>query len=291
LKRACITIVFLVGATAQIARTQACPVSTSIRALDKQGLPLVNLTVDRLRAEIGGTPAKISSISPGKDQRIVLLLDASSSMKRVWGPSMAAAKQLMEGAGENFDVAWFQDRIRGYATGRSQSRHLLEQLSPDSLQSGGTALYDSLIEIANSLKAANAAIVVISDGEDNASIHSSEATVPLLIRASSPSVFALVLDYDRERNLRRRYFKKIPTDTGGLIEYPPSSSKVSEAMVELMAAVKNQLVVTLQPAQPVTKMAKLKLEPIDPNGKPQRDIRLLHVAQVAGCDLPSADLH
>jgi hypothetical protein len=257
--------------------------------LDKQGLPVVNLTADQLRAEIDGTPAKISSISPENNQRIILLLDVSSSMKSVWNPSMAAAKQLMEGAGENFDVVLFRDRIRGYARGRSQSEHLLEQLSPDALQPGGTALYDSLIEIANSLKT-NAAIVVVSDGGENASTHSSDATVPLLIRASSPSVFALILDYDREHAHSRGYFKKIPTDTGGLIEYPPSSSKVPEAMAKLMATVQNPLVVTLRPPQPVTKMAKLKLEAISPNGKPYHEIRLLHVAEVASCDVPSADL-
>ena len=251
---------------------------------------MVNLTADQLRTEIDGTPAKIGSISRENNQRIILLLDVSSSMKRVWSPSIAAAKQLMEGAGENFDIVLFRDRIRGHARGRSQSEHLLEQLSPDALQPGGTALYDSLIEIANSLKTPNAAIVVVSDGEENASTHSSDATVPLLIRASSPSVFALILDYDREHARSRGYFKKIPTDTGGLIEYPPSSSKVPEAMAKLMATVQNPLAVTLQPSQPITKMAKLKLEAIGPNGKPQHDIHLLHVAEVASCDVPSADL-
>jgi|SRR5580658_278181 hypothetical protein len=285
LKRACITLVFLVSAFAQVGYTQDCQVSTTVRVLDKRGLPVVNLTADQLSAEIDGTPVKIRSISPGNNQRIVLLLDVSSSMKTVWSPSIAAAKQSMEGAGENFDIVLFRDTIRGHARGRSQSERLLEQLSPDALQPGGTALYDSLIEVANSLKTPNAAIVVVSDGGENASTHSSDATVPLLIRASSPSVFALILDFDRENAHSRGYFKKIPADTGGLIEYPPSSSKVPEATANLMATVRNPLVVTLQPSQPITKMAKLKLEAINSNGKPQRDMRVLHVAEVASCDV------
>ena len=288
LKRTCITLVFLVSAFAQIGRTQDCLVSTTVRVLDKHGLPVVALTADQLRAEIDGTPAKISSISPETKQRIILLLDVSLSMKSVWSPSIAAAKQLMAGAGENFDIVLFRDRIRGYARGRSQSEHLLLQLSPDTLQPYGTALYDSLIEIANSLKTPNATIVAVSDGGDN-STHSSDATVPLLIRASSPVVFALILDYDHKHTRSRMDFQKIPTDTGGLIEYPPSSSEVPEAMAKLMVAVQNPLVVTLQPSQPVTKMAKLKLEAISPNGKPH-DIHVLHVAEVASCNVPSADL-
>jgi hypothetical protein len=142
----------------------------------------------------------------------------------------------------------------------------------------------------NSLKTPNAAIVVLSDGGENASTHSSDATVQLLIRTSSPSVFALILDYDREHSYSRGYFKKIPTDTGGLIEYPPSSSTVPEAMAKLIATLQNTLVVALQPSKPVTKMARLKLDAIGPNGKPQHDIRLLTVAEVASCDVPSADL-
>ena len=282
---------FLLGAFAEIGRTQDCPVSTTVRVVDKQGQPAVNLTADQFRAEIDGTPAKVSSISPENNQRIILLLDVSSSMKSVWNPFVASAKQLMEGAGENFDIVLFRDRIRGNARGRFQSEHLLEQLSPAALQPGGTALYDSLIEVANNLKTPNAAIVVVSDGEDNASTHTSHATVPLLIRASSPPVFALILDYDREHARSRAHFKEIPTDTGGLIEYPPSSSRVPEAMAKLMATVQNPLLVTLQPSQPVTKMARLKFEVIGPNGKPRHDIRLLHVAEVASCDVPSANLH
>jgi hypothetical protein len=254
--------------------------------LDKHGLPVVNLAADQLRAEIDGTPAKIRSISPENNQRIILLLDVSSSMKSVWSPAMAAAKQSIGGAGENVDIVLFRDTIRGHARGHSQSEHLLEELSPDALQPGGTALYDSLIEIANSLKTPNAAIVVVSDGGENASIHSSDATVPLLTRASSPSVFALILDFDRENAVSRGHSKKIPADTGGLVEYPQSSSRVPEAMAKLMATVQNPLVVTLQPSQPITKMAKLKLEAINSNGKPQRDIRVLHVAEVASCDVP-----
>jgi uncharacterized protein with von Willebrand factor type A (vWA) domain len=208
------TLVLLVSAFPQVGRTQDCAVSATVRVLDKQGLPVVTFTADQLRAEIDGTPAKISSISPESKQRIILLLDVSSSMKNVWSPAIAAAKQLMEGAGENFDVVLFRDSIQGYARGRSRSEHLLEQLSPDALQRGGTVLYDSLIEVANSQKPLTAAIVVVSDGEDNASSHSSNATVPLLIRASSPSVFALILDYDREHTHTREYFRKIPTDYG-----------------------------------------------------------------------------
>jgi len=289
LKRTAIALVFLMGAFARVEYTQGCPVSTTVRVLDKQGVASVNLTADQMRAEIDGTPAKVSSISRENNQRIILLLDISSNMKSVWNPAMAAARQLIEASGENFDIVLFRDRIRGYARGRSKSEQLLEQLSPDLLKPGGTALYDSLIGIADSLKGSKAAIVVISDGGENSSVHSSDVTVPLLIRASSPSVFALILDYN-EHEPSRRYFKKISTDTGGLIEYPPSSSKVPEAMATLIAAVQNPLVVTLQPSRMVISMARLKLEAISPNGEPQRDVRLLHVVEVASCDAPSADL-
>jgi uncharacterized protein with von Willebrand factor type A (vWA) domain len=175
---------------------QECPVSTMVRLLDKQSQPVANVTADQLKAEINGSPATISSISPTAKPTLILLVDASSSMKDTWNQSIAAAKQLVGRAGEDVDTFVFRDKIRGFAVGRSESEQFLDRLSTQTPMPGGTSLYDSLIEIANRVKTRNAAIVVISDGEDNASTHSSDATVSQFLRSAWPPVFGLILDYD-----------------------------------------------------------------------------------------------
>jgi hypothetical protein len=275
---------FLVAPFCRVGFGQTCGVSTIIRVVDKREQPIVNLTVHQLRAEIGGSPAKISSFSPAGEPAIVLVIDISSSMKDVWSPTIAATRRFVERAGDDTQVVLFRDKIRGFGNGRSESEKLLNLLSSDTLQPGGTALYDTLIEVANEFKARNTAIVAITDGEDNASLHSSDATASLLTGASSPPVFALVPDYAHEHTRSREYFKKIPATTGGLIEYPPSASKVQEAMDALAANVLNSYGISLQAREPITKPTKLKLEVLDSDGKPRKDAHALHVAEVSSCD-------
>lgn len=95
-------------------------------------------------------------------------------------------------------------------------------------------------------------------------------------------MFALILDYDHSEK-RRGYFKEIPAATGGFVTYPLSESKVPSATEELAAVVLSPFTVSLQPSRPIAKTAKLRLEVIAPGGKPRKDVNLLHVAEIAGC--------
>ena len=105
-------------------------------------------------------------------------------MKHTWNQSLAAAKQLVQKS-ENVDTFIFRERVQGYAIGRSKSEELLDQLSKQAPPSGlgGTALYDTLIEIAARVTGHNAAIILISDGGDNMSHHSADATASLFLHS------------------------------------------------------------------------------------------------------------
>jgi hypothetical protein len=251
--------------------------------VDKHEQPLLSVTPGELKGEINGSPATISSFSPAGKPGIILMLDASASMKSTWSQSIAAAKQLVGAAGEKIDTVVFGEDIQAHAIGRSEGEKLLNQLSAQPPKHGATALYDALIEMAERTNNRNAAIIVISDGEDNASRHSLNATVSLFLHSSWPPVFGLILDYGEIRR-PRRHFQEIAAATGGLVAYPSSASKVSLATEELMATMQSAFALTLQPSQPITKAAKLKLEVIGPDGRPRPDLRLLHSADVAGCD-------
>ena len=269
---------------------QDCHLDTIVRVLDKHGQPVANITAAELKAEINGNPANVNSVSSSRPG-IILILDVSPSMKHTWNQSLAAAKQLVERS-ENVETFIFRESVQAYAIGRPKSEELLDQLSKQGPPSGlgGTALYDTLIEIATRVSGHNSAIVLISDGGDNMSHHSSDATASLFLHSSWPPVFALILDYD-ETDRRRGYFKKIPEATGGMIVYPTSASKVSAAAEELGAVVISPFALTLQVQQSITDMAKLKLEAVEPDGKPRRDIRLLYVAEIPACASQQPDHH
>ncbi|HXF12586.1 MAG TPA: VWA domain-containing protein [Terriglobales bacterium] len=282
LLRQAFTAIVLFATFARGGLAQDCRVETIVRVIDKHGQPVTNITAAEIRAEINGNLENISSLSLTMPE-IILILDVSPSMKHAWNQSLAAAKQLAEKT-ENVDTFIFRERVQGYAIGRSKSEELLDQLSKQGPPSGlgGTALYDTLIEIAGRVTAHNAAIVVISDGGDNMSQHSSDATASLFLHSSWPPVFALILDYDETGRLRG-YFKKIPAATGGMTIYPPSASKVSNAAEELAAVVLSPFVLTLQVQRSITDMSKLKLEAVGPGGKQRKDINVLHVAEIPAC--------
>ena len=292
--------IVLVGTTARRALGQDCSVSTTIRVLDNQLHPVANITADQLEAEIGSTPARISSISQTAKPTVILMLDASGSMRATWNQSIAAAKQLV-GMAEDIDTFVFQDKIHGYAIGRPESEKLLERLSTPPAMHPRTSLYDSLIEVADRVKTRNAAIVVISDGEDNASTHLAHATASLFSRSSWPPVFALILGKENNgdsdalpapryldmaplASRRNLDFLEVPSVTGGLVVYSPSASKVPATMEGLAAAVLSPFVLTLKPSTPLSKPARLKVRVAKVEGKPGPDFRIVHVAEVAGCD-------
>jgi VWA domain containing CoxE-like protein len=275
-----VVLVICVGTIASMGFGQDCRISTILRVLGKRGQPVANVTATEVKATINGAQANVSSISPAAKPAIVLMLDASGSMRSSWNESIAAARALLSNAGEDVAILVFGDKIQDRAVGRANSQKLLDRWSRE-VPRRGTALYDALIETARRGGPGNAAIVIISEGDDDESTHSGEETKSLFLRSSWPPVFGLVVDYVHGGpEHRRNGLRKISGSTGGFVSYPLSASKVPEALENLEAAVLNPFTVTLQPSQTITASAKLKLE--------IHDFHTFYTAEVAGCDSPSS---
>jgi Mg-chelatase subunit ChlD len=274
-------VVFRTGVVGSLG--QECRVTTTLRVLRGHDSSTVSLAPEELRAKIGGSPARVVSVTQEPKPVTVLLVDISSSMKEMWEQSVAAAKQLSASAGERVAVVVFREQILGHASGREPTDQLLDRLASLKTSMGGTALYDTLIEVAGAAKYPNTALVVISDGEDNASRHSSDQTVDSFLKHRWPPVFGLVLDYAHDQK-RREYFKKIVAGTGGVFAYPSSASKVAEAASELSSEINAPFTITLLAPQSILRPQKLKLEVVGPDGRPSRGTEVAHVAEVTGCD-------
>ena len=73
--------------------------------------------------------------------------------------------------------------------------------------------------------------------------------------------------------------------------HPRSASKVSVVTDGLAKMVLNSFDVVPQPAQSLTNPARLKLEAIGSQGREDKEISLLHVAEIAGCDSQQSAHH
>ena len=275
-------VIVAVAAVAQSGLGQNCTVSTIVRLLDKHGRPPRSLAADQLKAEIGGSPAKVSSLSPTSKPTVILMLDASGSLSATWDESISMARELAGKVGDEIAVFVFGEDFQDRAIGLTETEKLLDRWSTKTPK-GGTAVFDALIKTAGRVTDRNTAFIVISDGNDNASTHTSDQTVSLFLRSSWPPVFGFIHGCDR-RKTPCGHFEKIPDQTGGFVAYPSSPSEVPAAAEELATVVLSPLVLTLQSPRPITKTAKLKLEVIAPDGKPRDDIQALHAAEVTSCD-------
>jgi hypothetical protein len=198
-------IFVLTGTLGPIGLGKDCTVTTVLRVVGKHAEPVVNLTAGQLKGAISGSPANVTSFSTAAKPAVILVLDASASMRGAWIPSVAAAEELVDKAAGDIEVFVADERIQDHAIGSTESKKLLRRWSADTPRHA-TAIYDALIQIAGQARTRNAAIVVISDGKDDASTHSADATELLFLRSSWPPVFSLVVDYVPTRATRLRCF-------------------------------------------------------------------------------------
>ncbi|WP_348260682.1 VWA domain-containing protein [Telmatobacter sp. DSM 110680] len=262
---------------------QECRVTTTVRVRSDPGTSAVSLTSEQLTAKIGANPARVISVTNAQKPATIVLIDFSSSMKAEWQQSLEAAKQLTGGAGDRVGVVVFNYQIFDFANGREATNKLLERLATLKPRMDGTALYDTLIEVANSAKDPNTVLIFLSDGKDNESHNTPEQTIDLFLKNRWPPVFGLVLDYSDDEK-RRGYFKKVVTETGGILAHPSSASGVAEAASQLWSTIDAPFTVVLQASQPVLKPEKLKIEMIGPNGNSGHRTEIVHVSMISGCD-------
>src|SRR5215472_11003170 len=153
---------------------QNCTVTTTVRFVDDHAQPISDVTADQLKAEIESSPAKVVAISPATRPKIILLIDASSSIKGTWSEAVTAAKRFAATVNNDIAVAVFRDRILGGSNNQNNTEKFLNELSGLQPSRGGTALYDTLVEVASGVKDREVALVMIGDGEDNMSHYSSD---------------------------------------------------------------------------------------------------------------------
>ncbi|HLX76452.1 MAG TPA: VWA domain-containing protein [Terriglobales bacterium] len=119
---------------------------------------------------------------------------------------------------------------------------------------GGTALYDAIVASADHLKK-NArlekkVLLVVTDGEDNASRESLEQAVRRLQAENGPTVYTIgLLGGERQRRARRA-LATVAEDTGGVAFFPKDLSEVDRITQEVAHDIRNQYTIGYRPTRP-----------------------------------------
>jgi VWFA-related protein len=126
---------------------------------------------------------------------------------------------------------------------------------------GGTALFDAVVasadELAGKAKQPKQVLIVITDGEDNASSLTREQTIYRVQQLSGPVIYTIGLLFGPEmtraevRNARRT-LELLSQETGGLAFFPKSIDQVDQIAAEVARDIRSQYTIGYHSTKPTS---------------------------------------
>jgi VWFA-related protein len=135
---------------------------------------------------------------------------------------------------------------------------------------GGTALYDAVVASADKLvadaKRPKQVLILITDGEDNASTLNLEQTIRRVQQLSGPVIYTIGLlfgDEDMSRSQMkqaRRALELLSTETGGMAFFPKSIEQIDQIAAEVARDIRNQYTLGYHSTKPTTEPGFRRVE-------------------------------
>lgn len=245
-----------------VLRTDVEEVMLNATVLD--GQKLVNdLKKENFRVEEDGVPQTLISFQHSDvPVSIALVVDNSGSMLKK-RPSVNKSTLDLIAASNPQDEAFvvnFSDEAFIDQEFTSDVNKLREGLSHIESR-GGTALYDAVVASADKLaadaKRAKQVLIIITDGEDNASSQNLEQTIRRVQSLNGPVIYSIGLlfgdemDHKEVRNARRA-LSMLSSETGGVAFFPKSIEQVDQIAAEVAREIRNQYTLTYHSTRPTT---------------------------------------
>lgn len=202
----------------------------------------------------------------GKQQRIVsfrredipvamgIVIDNSGSMRDKRPAVNAAAVDLVRASNPqdkvfvvNFNEEYFLDQ--DYTSQVPKLKDALERIE----SRGGTALYDAVVASADHLKKSGTlekkVLLVVTDGEDNASRESLEQAIRRLQEENGPTIYTIGLLGDEHSKRARRALREMAEQTGGVAFFPKDLGEVDAIANQIAHDIRNQYTIGYKPTR------------------------------------------
>ncbi len=189
-----------------------------------------------------------------------ILVDNSGSMRSKRGAVNAAALDLVKASNPqdeafivNFSDEAFIDQ--DFTSNINKLRDGLAHLD----SKGGTALYDAAVASADQLaKGASRpkqVLLIITDGEDNASGLSLEQTIHRVQDLQGPIIYSIGLLFGddggaREGRRAKRALQMLSAETGGIAYFPKNLNEVDEIAAEVARDIRSQYTIGYHSTKP-----------------------------------------
>ncbi len=184
-----------------------------------------------------------------------IIIDNSGSMRDKRPAVNQAAINLVRASNPDDEVfiVNFNDEYYLDQDFTNQVPQLKEAL--DRIESrGGTALYDAVVASADHLKKSarreKKVLLVVTDGEDNASRESLEQAIRRIGAENGPTVYTIGLLGEEKARRARRALSAMAEQTGGVAFFPKDLSEVAAISEEVAHDIRNQYTITYKPSTP-----------------------------------------
>ena len=126
---------------------------------------------------------------------------------------------------------------------------------------GGTALYDAVVasvdKLAADAKRPKQVLILITDGEDNASTLDLEQTIRRVQQLSGPVIYSIGLLFGDEMTRAEvrhahRALEMLSTETGGMAFFPKSIEQIDQIAAEVARDIRNQYTLGYHSTKPTT---------------------------------------
>lgn len=193
---------------------------------------------------------------------IAMVVDNSGSMSKKRPSVNKSALDLVEASNPEDEafVVNFSDEAyidQEFTSNVSKLRDGLSHIE----SRGGTALYDAVVASADKLvadgKRPKQVLIIITDGEDNASTLTLEQTIRRVQELSGPEIYSIGLLFGDEMSHSearhaRRALEMLSTETGGIAFFPKSIEQVDEIAAEVARDIRSQYTIGYHSTKPST---------------------------------------
>jgi VWFA-related protein len=193
---------------------------------------------------------------------IAMVVDNSGSMSRKRPSVNKSALDLIEASNPQDEafVVNFSDEAfidQDFTSDLSKLRDGLSHIE----SRGGTALYDAVVASADKLvadaKRPKQVLVLITDGEDNASTLNLQQTIHRVQQLSGPVIYSIGLLFGDEMSRSevkhaRLALEMLSTETGGMAFFPKSIEQVDQIAAEVAKDIRNQYTIGYHSTKPTS---------------------------------------
>ena len=233
----------------------------NVTVLDDHNKLVMNLTKPDFSVAEDGVPQTIVSFQHDDiPVSMGILVDNSGSMRDKRQAVNSAALDLVKASNKDDEafIVNFSDEAYIDQDFTSDLGKLREGLSHIDSK-GGTALYDAVVasadQLAKGAKRPKQVLLVITDGEDNASVMSLEQTIQRIQALQGPVVYSIGLLFKdegggREARRAKRALQLLSSETGGVAFFPKSMDEVDEIAAEVARDIRSQYTIGYHSTKP-----------------------------------------